>query len=74
MATMATGPTVVAGIGEPGYRDPGYSISSFTGGFVFAQIPSLQTNAHVRRREVEQRQRFLGLGESLLSLERADGT
>jgi len=69
MATMAAGVVMVAGV-----SDPGYSVSSFTGGFVFAQVPSLQTNAHVRRREVDQRRRFLGLAESLVSLERADGT
>ena len=69
MAAMAAGPDMVARVGAPGY-----SCSSFTRGFVFAQVPSVQTNAHVRRREADQRRRFLGLAESVVSMERADGT
>ena len=67
MAAMAAGPDMVAGGGVPGY-----SCSSFTSGFVFAQVPSVQTDGHVRRREVDQRRRFLGLAESLVSLEQTD--
>src|SRR6266545_3037980 len=69
MATMAAGAAMVAGI-----SDPGYSFSGFTGGCVFAQVPSLQINAYVWRREADQRRRFLGLAESFVSLERPHST
>ncbi len=74
MATMAQGPFVVEGIGDPDYSDLSYSFSRLTCGFVSAQVPSLQINAYVRHREANQRRRFLGLGESFVSLERADST
>ena len=70
MATMGAGPFVMAGIGGPDYSDLSYSFSGLTSGFVLAQVPSLQINAYVRRREANQRRRFLGLGESFVSLER----
>jgi len=74
MATMATGPFVVASIGDPRYSDLSYSFSGLTSGFIPAQVPSLQTNAYVRRREANQRRRFLGLAESVVSLECAHST
>ena len=69
METVAAGALMVAEVSAPDY-----SASGLTDGFVFAQVSSLQTNAHVRYREADQRRRFLGLGESLVSLGRADGT
>ena len=70
VATLAKRALVVVA----GIDDPGYSISGSTRGFVLAQISSVQTDADVGRGEADQRRRFLGLGESLISLERADGT
>src|SRR4029077_9247160 len=69
LATLAKGAFVVAGI-----DDPGYSRAGFARGFVFAQVSSVQTHADVRRSEAYQRRRLMGLGESLVSLERAHGT
>ena len=72
MATMAAGPFVVAVIGDPDYRvELSYGFFGLTCEFVSAQVPSLQIDAHVRRREANKRRRFLGLGESFVSLERA---
>src|SRR2546423_1633171 len=62
---------VAAGTGDPDYsNDLSYGVSVLTCGFVFAQVPSLQIDAYVRRREANERRRFVGLGESFVSLER----
>src|SRR5262249_34222817 len=68
LATLAKGVDVVGRTIGSAYRTSG-----ITSGFVFAQISSVQTDADVGRGEADQRRRFLGLGESLISLERAHG-
>src|SRR5437899_5313312 len=69
VATLAKGIDMVAAV-----TDPGHSVSRFTRGFVFAQISAVQAHADVRRGEADQRRRLVGLGESLVSLERPHGT
>src|SRR5204863_4640375 len=82
MATLAAGPFIVAEIvrlrtATARQRDPpsnglGCRVSGLTCGFISAQVSSLQIDAYVRRREANKRGRLVGLGESFLSLERAD--
>src|SRR5438034_338683 len=66
MAPVAAGPFVAAGTvrlgaatarqGDPDYsNNASYGVSRLTCGFVSAQVPSLQIDAYVRRREANKR-------------------